>query len=181
MPEAGAPYNMYLEYIFKDPSMSAPFANSAAGGALPRLAFEITAQLRADGHLCNVLTHVSSGDWRAVEQAMIAVLKPRARPETLSKLAGNLLELLCDDRGVAGRAMRPFVFQAIGRITGSAEMTRHEARVRRLRRRMSVESHAGLAAAAAPAPIRAPAARRIPVHPLSSIAAQPRPANGVHP
>ena len=151
----------------------------AADDALPRLAFELTALLRADGHLCNVMTHISPGDWRAVEQAIVAILTPRARPAKLSKLARNLLDLLCDDLGIAGRAMRPFVFQAIGRVAGQGERARLEAGVRGLRRRASPDSPPRLAPAKAPGLGRP--ARPIPVHPLLLITAAPRSANGVRP
>jgi len=161
--------------------MPAPAANPSTDRALPSLAFELATLLRADGHLCNVLTHISSGDWRAVEQAIVTILTPRAQPMKLSKLARNLLALLCDDLGITGRSMRPFVFQAIGRIAGEAEMKRLEARIRRLRRRVCADPLAGLAAAPRPAPGLVRAAQPIRVNLLPFIAASPRSANGVHP
>ena len=55
--------------------MFAPSGKSAAGEMSVDLAFTLVALLRAEGHLCNVLTHVSSGDWRAIEQAIRAILE----------------------------------------------------------------------------------------------------------
>ena len=162
--------------------MLAPAAKPAAGGALAGLAFKLVALLRADGHLCNVLTHISSGDWRAVEQAILAILEARASPENLSKLARNMLELFCDDLGLTGRMMRPFIFEAIGRIAGKAEMKRLEARIRRLRQRAAVNPLARLAGQrpSRPEGLRR-RARHTRVHPLPFIGASPRSANGVHP
>ena len=162
--------------------MLAPAANPAAGGALAGLAFKLVALLRADGHLCNVLTHISSGDWRAVEQAILTILEPRAPPEKLSKLARNMLELLCDDLGITGRMMRPFVFQAIGRIAGKVEMKRLEAGIRRLRQRVSVNPSARLAGQrpSRPGGLRR-RAQHTRVHPLPFIVASPRSAKQVHP
>jgi hypothetical protein len=100
------------------------------------LAFGLVARLRADGHLSNVLTHLSAGKWSAVEEAIVAILRPRAATGRLSGLARNILELLCDDRGVTGRLMRPFFFAQIAQLAGKTQAVRLEHRIRRLRARM---------------------------------------------
>lgn len=115
--------------------MPAPFTV-----ALDDLSFTLVALLRAEGHLCNVLTHISSGDWRAVEQAIVAILTPRASSKKLSTVARNILELACDNRGVTGRIMGPFFFNAIVRVAGKPEGKRLEKKIRRLRRRMVLDS-----------------------------------------
>jgi hypothetical protein len=162
--------------------MSAPTAKPFASGALASLAFKLVALPRANGHLCNVLTHISSDDWRAVDQAILMILEPRAPPEKLSKLARNMIELLCDDLGITGHMMQPFVFKAIGRIAGRAEMKRLEARIRRLHQCVSVDPPARLAyqRSSRPASIRR-GAQHARVHRLPFIVASPRSANGVHP
>ncbi len=109
------------------------------------LSFTLVALLRADGHLCNVLTHISAGDWRAVERAIVAILNSRTSSKKLSPVARNILELVCDDRGVTGRLMRPFFFNAIARIAGKPEMIRLERKIRRLRGRMSLDAEMRLA------------------------------------
>ena len=116
-----------------------------AAAAVDDLSFTLVALLRAEAHLCNVLTHISTGDWRAVEQAIIAILNSRTSSKKLSPVARNILELVCDDRGVTGRIMRPFFFNAIARITGKPEMKRLERKIRRLRCRMSLDAEAGVA------------------------------------
>jgi hypothetical protein len=110
---------------------------NAFTGTFEDLASTLVALLRTDGHLCNVLTHISRDDWHAIEVAIAAILRPRAAPNQLSNVAQNMLELICDDRGVTGRLMRPFFFEAVGRIAGKPEMERLKKRVERLRRRMS--------------------------------------------
>ncbi len=114
------------------------------------LPFTLVALLRADGHLCNVLTHVSAGDWGAIEQAIAVILRPRARVPDLSSVARNMLELICDGRGVTGPVMRPFFLDAIRRCAGKSEMRRLDRKVRRLRLRMSAA--AGRPRADAPRP-----------------------------
>jgi hypothetical protein len=124
--------------------MLAPFVKPAA--AVDDLSFALVALLRAEGHLCNVLTHIASGDWRAVEQAIVAILSPRTSSKKLSDLARNILELACDNRGVTGRIMGPFFFDAILRIAGKAEGKRLEKKLRRLRRRISSDGQLHLVA-----------------------------------
>lgn len=117
--------------------MSSPLVKSA--GVIDDLSFALVALLRADGHLCNVLTHIASGDWRAVEQAIVVILSPRASSKKLSNVARNILELACDNRGITGRIMGPFFFNAIVRIAGRPAGKRLEKKVRHMRRRMSLD------------------------------------------
>ena len=169
---AGGSHNIYCKYIFTGIGMLTPGHQAAADGASAGLSFTLVALLRADWHLCNVLTHVSSGDWRAVEQAINAILEPRTPPRRLSNIARNMLELLCDDRGVTGRRMRPFFFEAMARVAGRAEMKRLEAKIRRFgagcpsmrghvrRFRPHARRPAAIARRDTPAPIRSLSSRR---------------------
>ncbi len=118
--------------------MLAPFAKSSVG-VIDELSFTLVALLRAEGHLCNVLAHISSGDWRAVERAIVIILSPRTSPKKLSSVAQNIVELVCDNRGVTGRIMRPFFFNAIERIAGKADEKRLKKKIFRLRHRMSLD------------------------------------------
>lgn len=97
------------------------------------LTFTLVAALRAHPHLCNVLTHISSQNWRAAEKAIAALLDPATAAGELSALECNILELLCDDRGVTGRIMRPFFFAVIAHVAGEEEKARVESRMRELR------------------------------------------------
>lgn len=149
----------------------------STGNAIEDLVFTLVALLRADGHLCNVLTHISSGDWRAVEQAITSILSSRTSSKKLPNVARNMLELICDNRGVTGRIMRPFFFEAIARIAGKSEMTRLEKKVRRLRHRIS--SDAQIRVVHSPRTGKSNGARstqKIQVHPRAPV---PQDANGV--
>lgn len=127
-----------------DRHMLSPFAKSVAVSA-EDLSFTLVALLRADGHLCNVLTHISSGDWRSIEQAIVGILNSRTSSKKLSPVARNILELICDNRGVTGRIMRPFFFNAIARVAGKSEMKRLQSKIRRLRIRISLDTQGRLA------------------------------------
>ena len=159
-----------------------PSGKSTAGEASVDLAFTLVALLRADGHLGNVLTHVSSGDWRAIELAIRAILDPRAAPQRLTGIARNILELVCDEGGVTGRLMRPFFFSAVASIAVESEMRRLEAQIQRLRRGDSCDPPARPASRtprqASRREARSPDAR---LRPLSAIAAAPQQANGASP
>jgi hypothetical protein len=124
--------------------MSSPFVKST--GAIDDLSFALVALLRADGHLCNVLTHIASGNWRAVEQAIVVILSPRASSKKLSNVARNIVELAYDNRGITGRIMGPFFFNAIVRVAGSPAGKRLEKKIRHLPRRMSLDGQMHLVA-----------------------------------
>lgn len=134
--------------------MAPPSAPSTPPVDLDDLTFTLVALLRADGHLSNVLTHVASGDWRAVEQAIASILHPRTRPKALSDITRNILRLICDDRGVTGPIMRSVFFDIVARTAGRPQMKRLEKKIRRLRHRMALE--------AAPAPQAHPPANNEP-------------------
>ncbi len=120
--------------------MAPPASKSIQPVNIDDLVFTLVALLRADGHLCNVLTHVGSGNWSAVEQAIASILYPRTTPRALSNVARNILQLICDNRGVTGPIMRSFFFDIFARSVGKAQMKRLEKKIARLRRRMSLEA-----------------------------------------
>lgn len=72
------------------------------------LAFRIAVGFRQHGHIGNVLTHISGRDWAKIEHALRGILDPQTGGAELSPLARNILELLCANRGVTGRIMRPY-------------------------------------------------------------------------
>lgn len=81
------------------------------------IAATLLACLRADGHLSNVLWHISHS-WAAIESALVRILAPEADAGRLGPLEINLLRLIVDGEGVTGRRMRPFVEQALSAIAG---------------------------------------------------------------
>lgn len=70
------------------------------------VAVTITA-FRGHGHIGNVMTHICDGRWDRLATALRAILDPRARAAELNPLAVNLVDLLCAERGVTGRILKP--------------------------------------------------------------------------
>jgi len=62
---------------------------------------------RAHPHINNVLTHISHGNWGMVEQSLNAILNRATTGNSLSPLAQNIVELMCADRGITGRILKP--------------------------------------------------------------------------
>ena len=76
------------------------------------LAFGTCCALRAHPHLNNVLTHISRANWPSLEQSLGRILDPATPSEGLSPLEQNILDLMCADRGVTGRILKPY-FRAV--------------------------------------------------------------------
>ena len=136
-PERGLKDIFFIHVM--EPSMPTTSARVAASAEADDLVLTLVALLRADGHLCNVLTHVGSGNWGAVEAGIASILHPRTTPKQLSNVARNILQLICDGRGVTGPIMRPFVFNIIARVEGPTQMRRLKKKIWRLRHRMALE------------------------------------------
>jgi hypothetical protein len=105
------------------------------------LIFALIARLRGHGHLCNVLTHVGLGNWRAIEQAIVSILRPRARANEMNAIARNIVELLIDSRGVTGPIMRSVFFDAVAGEAGTERSRQLKRKIARLRERMKREAH----------------------------------------
>lgn len=84
--------------------------------AVGDLAFLVVAALRRQPHVSNVLTHISGANWPRVEQALCAILDPLTRGGDLCPLARNIVDLMCADRGVTGRVMKPYFRDLLARI-----------------------------------------------------------------
>lgn len=85
--------------------------------------------LRRHPHLNNVLTHICGADWSRLEAALRAVFDPETRPRALAPLALNLLDLMCAERGVTGRIMKPYLHDLIAARLPPAEATAMVARI----------------------------------------------------
>jgi len=59
-------------------------------------------------HINNVLTHLCGGKWERVGQPLRVILNPLATLNHLSPLAQNIVELLCAERGITGRILKPY-------------------------------------------------------------------------
>ena len=97
----------------------------------------LVAILRADGHFCNVLTHLGRGNWQGIEAAIGAILAPRTRPSDLDGIARNVLELICDRRGVTAPIMQSVFFRTIDREVSRYQAGRLKSKIRRLRRKVA--------------------------------------------
>lgn len=93
------------------------------------LVFRVVAAFRRHPHVNNVLTHISRADWRAVEQAIRAILDPQSLARDLSPLACNIVDLMCADRGVTGRILKPYYQELLGIMFGERVAARFIAHV----------------------------------------------------
>lgn len=96
---------------------------------LDALVFRVVAAFRSHPHVSNVLTHISRADWRAVEQAVRAILDPCSLARDLSPLACNIVDLMCADRGVTGRILKPYYRELLGIMLGERGAARFIAHV----------------------------------------------------
>lgn len=71
------------------------------------LAYRTLVAFREHSHVNNILTHISGADWKRVEQELRAIFDPATEPAGLSALARNMLDLMCAERGVTGRILKP--------------------------------------------------------------------------
>lgn len=76
--------------------------------AIDDLAFTAVAGFRRHPHINNVLTHISGASRERVEQALRVILDPHAVNRDPTPLARNLVDLMCADRGVTGRILKPY-------------------------------------------------------------------------
>jgi hypothetical protein len=76
------------------------------------IAFRIFATFRAHPHISNVLTHISRADWPGVERALNRILDLATTGEDFSPLEHNIIDLMCAERGVTGKILRPY-FHAV--------------------------------------------------------------------
>ena len=86
--------------------------------ALDDLVFSVVAAFRRHPHINNVLTHISEGSWSLVEQALRVILDPLAGSGDLSPLARNIVDLMCADRGIAGRILKPYYRDLLTNVLG---------------------------------------------------------------
>ena len=76
--------------------------------ALDELACTVTAAFRRHPHINNVLTHLSGANWNNVEQAIRLIFDLGVSRRFVTALAANIIDLICADRGVTGRIVKPY-------------------------------------------------------------------------
>lgn len=97
---------------------SSPSCGGKAPLSTEQLAFSIFAAFRAHPHINNVLTHISRADWARVEQALNSIMDLTANSNNLPPLEQNIIDLMCADRGITGRLLKPYFHAALYRLVG---------------------------------------------------------------
>ncbi|MBN9007535.1 MAG: hypothetical protein J0H40_19230 [Rhizobiales bacterium] len=93
---------------------------SSSRMAVPELTFFIVAAFRRHPHINNVLTHISGGSWSRIEEALQVIVDPDASGRDLSPLVRNIIDLICADRGVTGRIVKPYYRELLVRALGES-------------------------------------------------------------
>lgn len=82
------------------------------------LAYRIFASFRAHPHINNVLTHIARANWIQVEHTLNTILDPTTTSGGLSPLAQNIVDLMCAERGITGKILKPHFHAALYRLLG---------------------------------------------------------------
>ena len=98
-------------------------SNKTVNIDLDNLVKDIIAAFRSHGHICNVMTHISDTQWDQVENALRVILDPRTGWQALNPLAENIVDLLCADRGVTGRIVKPYFKSLLAKMLPSDAVT----------------------------------------------------------
>jgi hypothetical protein len=88
------------------------------------LAFRIFAAFRAHPHINNVLTHISRADWTGLERSLGIILDLATTPDNLSSLEQNIIDLMCADRGITGRILKPYFHAVLHKLLDSQRAER---------------------------------------------------------
>ena len=80
--------------------------------SIGELAFRVLVAFRLHPHLSNVLTHISGANLAKVERSLNSIFELTTTSGSLSALDQNIVDLMCADRGITGRIMKPY-FQAV--------------------------------------------------------------------
>jgi hypothetical protein len=118
----------FPEHGRKPPELATGISHDDPEIAVGDLAFLVVAGFRRQPHISNVLTHISGANWGRVEQALRAILDPFTASRDLTPLARNIVDLMCADRGVTGRIMKPYFRGLLARILSphlAALLTHH--------------------------------------------------------
>ena len=84
--------------------------------SIGELAFRVRVAFRVHPHLSNVLTHISGANWAKVEQSLNSIFDVTTTSGSLSSLEQNIVDLMCADRGITGRIMKPYFHAVLRRV-----------------------------------------------------------------
>ena len=107
--------------VAKGPDGSSPSVFRDAAGTilefdLGDLVHTAVAVFRSHPHISNVFTHLCGGKWERIGQALRVILNPLATLNDLSPLAQNVVELMCAERGVTGRILKPYFHALLAKV-----------------------------------------------------------------
>ncbi len=74
------------------------------------------AAFRHHPHVNNVITHICGGQWERIRQAFCVILNPLASLDDLSPVAQNIVELMCAERGITGRILKPYFHALLAEV-----------------------------------------------------------------
>ncbi|HEX3162088.1 MAG TPA: hypothetical protein VHQ92_05885 [Pseudolabrys sp.] len=80
------------------------------------LAFRIFAAFRAHPHINNVLTHIARANWAQAERSLNRILDLATPSDGLSLLEHNIIDLMCAERGITGKILKPYFHAALHRL-----------------------------------------------------------------
>lgn len=98
------------------PSIFRDSAGTVVEFDLGDLVTTTVAVFRSHPHINNVLTHISGSRWERIAQALCAIFNPLATLNDLSPLAQNIVELMCAERGITGRILKPLFHALLDRV-----------------------------------------------------------------
>ena len=113
--------------------------------AVDDLVFHVAAAFRGHPHINNVLTHISGADWNAIEAALRAILDPGTGSRDLSPLALNIIDLMCADRGITGRVVKPFYRDLLQNLLGNDMSSRFITHITSLFLESEIAAQSGMA------------------------------------
>ncbi len=84
--------------------------------SIAELALRVLVSFRVHPHLGNVLTHISGANWGKVERSLNSIFDLATTSGSLSPLDQNMIDLMCADRGITGRIMKPHFRGVLRRV-----------------------------------------------------------------
>ncbi len=98
------------------PSIFRDAAGTVLEFDLSDLVYTVVVMFRSHPHINNVLTHLCGGRWERIGQALCVILNPLATLNDLSPLAQNVVELMCAERGITGRVLKPYFHTLLAKV-----------------------------------------------------------------
>jgi hypothetical protein len=88
------------------------------------LAFRIFAAFRAHPHINNVLIHIARANLVQVERSLNRILDQATASDLLFPLEQNMVDLMCAERGITGKILKPYFHATLHRILAPRDAER---------------------------------------------------------